>query len=132
MKYLFLILFFLFGNCNLFKVEFYVKPNSNRCIGEYLIENTLSLFTIESNSSNIKVKFIDLKGAIIYNKNNESDVKIAYTPKVSGNYQVCIENYDKIELNIEFSYKTGVAAKDYSSIAKQSNLKPMELNVRYI
>jgi hypothetical protein len=35
-----------------------------------------------------------------------------------------------VENNINFKFLSGVSAKDYSEIAKKSNLKPIELNLQ--
>ena len=42
---------------------------------------------------------------------------------------MCLENYGSEQTKITFEFLSGVAAKDYSAIAKKSNLKPIELNV---
>ena len=41
-----------------------------------------------------------------------------------------MENNNNIELKIDFEFLSGVSAKDYSAIAKKSNLKPIELNLK--
>jgi|LauGreDrversion4_2_1035121.scaffolds.fasta_scaffold205839_2 hypothetical protein len=41
-----------------------------------------------------------------------------------------MENFEHKELRVNFEFLTGVAAKDYSDIAKKSNLKPIELNLK--
>lgn len=47
-----------------------------------------------------------------------------------GNYQLCIENNEYKDVKIAFEFRTGIDAKDYSEIAKKSNLKPVELNLQ--
>jgi hypothetical protein len=58
------------------------------------------------------------------------NTKIAFTAHESGNHQLCIENNSRGEITIEFEFLSGVSAKDYSAIAKKSNLKPIELNIK--
>lgn len=43
---------------------------------------------------------------------------------------MCIENLNHFEKKIDFEFLSGVSAKDYSDIAKKSNLKPIELNLQ--
>lgn len=57
-------------------------------------------------------------------------MKLAYTALEAGNHQICVDNNDQYENRIEFEFLSGVAANDYSNIAKKSNLKPIELNLR--
>lgn len=113
-------------------MKFYtdIKPNSLKCVGEYLIENTLALFSIKNGNTENVIRLLDPNGNTAYKKENLDVVKLAYTAKDSGNHQLCIHNNIDKAQRVEIEILTGVAAQDYSSIAKQSNLKPMELNVR--
>jgi len=43
---------------------------------------------------------------------------------------LCIDNISKGEISVNFEFLSGVSAKDYSAIAKKSNLKPIELNIK--
>jgi hypothetical protein len=47
----------------------------------------------------------------------------------AGNHQLCIENYGNNIVEIDFEIVSGIAAKDYSELAKKKNLTPVELNV---
>lgn len=122
----------LFSSISSLTVDIDIKQYQYKCMGEYLVESTLALFKVNSPTSEIRVRLLDQNGNQLFNKEKESEVKIAYTPKVSGNHQICIDNRSEKEIRLEFQFKTGVSAKDYSSVAKQSNLKPMELNVRFL
>jgi hypothetical protein len=42
---------------------------------------------------------------------------------------VCVTNLSGDETNVSFNLKYGVAAKDYSEVAKAKDLKPIELDV---
>jgi hypothetical protein len=41
-----------------------------------------------------------------------------------------LDSFSHLESKINFEFLSGVAAKDYSDIAKKSNLKPIELNLQ--
>ena len=119
---------------NIQPMKFYtdIKPSAIKCVGEYLIENTLALFSIKNENGNSNVvRLFDPSGVTVYKKENLDTVKLAYTAKESGNHQLCINNEIDKSQRVEIEILTGVAAQDYSSIAKQSNLKPMELNVSF-
>ena len=45
---------------------------------------------------------------------------------------MCIKNNDNSINNIEFQFYSGIQAQDYSSLAKDSNLRPIEINIRKI
>lgn len=57
-------------------------------------------------------------------------MKISFTASDVGNHQLCIDNETTSETRINFEFLSGVEAKDYSEIAKKSNLKPVELNLK--
>lgn len=48
----------------------------------------------------------------------------------SGNYQLCVSNKNSNTAEINFEFLSGIGAKDYSDIAKESNLKPVELSLQ--
>ncbi len=62
-------------------------------------------------------------------KENIQEMKESFTTYIGGYYQCCIKNLYDGENQILFDLKYGVAAKDYSEVAKTKDLKPMELNL---
>lgn len=106
-----------------------VRSRSMRCLGEFFHENSSSVFHFNSNSSEMRVRLFDINGNTIYNKENSSNVKIAFTASETGTHQICVDNYSNSDINISFMYLRGVAAKDYSELAKKSNLKPIEMHL---
>ncbi len=126
---MFTIFISFFQHINSMKFYTDIKANSLKCVGEYLIENTLALFSIKTDNKDNVVRLLDPNGVTAYKKENLDLIKLAYTAKESGNHQLCINNNIDKTQRVEIEILTGVAAQDYSSIAKQSNLKPMELNV---
>ena len=56
-------------------------------------------------------------------------MKESFTTYVGGYYECCIKNLHNEENEVNFELKYGVAAKDYSEVAKTKDLKPMELNL---
>ncbi len=57
-------------------------------------------------------------------------MKIAFTASEAGNHQLCFDNESNQQHKVDFEFLSGVNAKDYSDIAKKSNLKPIELNLK--
>lgn len=92
--------------------------------------NFLAIFSISTEEDDMRVRLFDPNGNTVYNKENSKNIKIAYTAIEAGNHQLCIENYNRNDKKINFEFLTGVAAKDYSDVAKKSNLKPIELNLQ--
>jgi len=99
-------------------------------MGEYLSENTLSIFIFISSSVDYRVRLFDPNGETVYTKENQLNTKIAFTTSENGNHQICTENYGNEPFKVDFEFLTGIAAKDYSEVAKKSNLKPVELSLQ--
>lgn len=61
---------------------------------------------------------------------NVTNVKHAFTTFEGGQFSICIRNIgNDLSNKVDFTMKHGIAAKDYSEIAKKKDLKPVELNV---
>ena len=53
----------------------------------------------------------------------------SFTTYVGGYYECCIKNAHNEGNQVTFDLKYGVAAKDYSEVAKTKDLKPMEVDL---
>jgi len=106
--------------------------NEEFCVHEYLSDKTLVVFEIYSTETETQFTIIDPDRAITADKKNTRQFKESFTTLSGGYYEVCIENHSTTaQARIDFDMKHGVAAKDYSSVAKSKDLKPMELDVKY-
>ena len=115
-------------------VQFAFKIPANKiyCTGEYITENTVALFGMISNSNRFKAEIYDPKNKILYSKTGELEIKLSLTAAENGNHQVCITNNDRKEIQIDFEFLSGIQAQDYTDIAKESNLKPVETSVKKV
>ena len=72
-------------------------------------------------------------GTVVYREERKSQVSHAFTSTHSGAHWVCITNLDSYrDLIVQLSMKSGVAAKDYSQIAKKDHLEPTQITMRRI
>jgi hypothetical protein len=72
-------------------------------------------------------------GTVVYKEERKSQVSHAFTSSTSGPHWVCITNVDSYrDLVVQLSLKSGVAAKDYSQIAKKDHLEPTQVTIRRI
>ena len=111
---------------------FKISPNKIYCTGEYLTENTVALFGMISNTNRFKAEIFDPKNKMLYSKTGELEIKLSLTAAENGNHQVCITNNDRKEIQIDFEFLSGIQAQDYTDIAKESNLKPVETSVKKV
>ena len=97
------------------------------CLSESFQEKTFVIYNISSSSIETKFIFKFFNEVLINNMMNE--FKFPFTTEKSGDYELCIRNFDHQLIEVNFSMKYGLAAKDYSSIAKKKDLKQTELIV---
>ena len=131
MSYLYLFLL-LITITNEVQFAFKILPNNKYCVGEYLTENTIAIFGIITTTKNYQAQVFDPKNRILYTKSNELEIKLSLTATESGNHQICILNKEKNEIQIDFEFLSGIQAQDYTDIAKESNLKPVETSVKKV
>eukprot|EP00743_Colponemidia_sp_Colp-15_P001882 GILK01002051.1.p1 GENE.GILK01002051.1~~GILK01002051.1.p1 ORF type:complete len:217 (-),score=33.85 GILK01002051.1:75-686(-) len=113
-------------------MTFQIDPLAMRCLGEEVSKNTLVVGEISSKPSvsNMVIRVFDPAGSLLYNKANVNQGKFAFTGHESGQHQFCVDNVGNTAFTVHFDLKTGVEAKDYYSIAKKENLKPLEIELR--
>lgn len=72
-------------------------------------------------------------GREVYREEKKNSVSHAFTATLAGPHWVCISNLDSYkDLDILVTMKSGVAAKDYSKIAKKEHLEPAQIAMRRI
>ena len=106
--------------------EFPINPKKRRCVGEFITEDTVAIFSFISDSRNYEAELIDPQNQILYKKQNELEVKVSFVATVTGNYEMCIKNNDRQDAKIRFEFLSGIAAMDASEIAKESSIQPAE------
>lgn len=92
-------------------------------VGDFLI-------TPAAHQVDIVVKVTDPDGVEVVRKEREKEGKFAFTASKQGEFRVCFSNLAMSQRTVEFSFKTGVGAKDYTTVAKKDNLKPLEVELR--
>ena len=113
-------------SCQETKFRFFLPAQVEECFSEYFPDKTLVIYEIVSPTSNNKYVITNPKKGIIEEKTDAS-FTYPFTTYEGGVYELCITNLANEVSDIEFSLKYGVGAKDYSSIARAKDLKPVDL-----
>ena len=113
-------------SCQESSFRFSLETKVEECFSEYFPDKTLVIYEINCFECNNKYKLINPKKQIIEEKDG-TDFNYPFTTYEGGVYEICITNLDVKLANIQFSLKYGVGAKDYSSIARAKDLKPVDL-----
>ena len=100
------------------------------CFSEYFQEKTYVIYNVSSTSK--QTKYIHKFYNEVRINRIMKEFKLPFTTEKSGDYELCIMNYDHALIEVNFSLKYGFGAKDYSSIAKKKDLKITELIVEKI
>ena len=124
--------FFLFLNilllisCQQSIFRFNLEPNIEECFSEYFPDKTLVIFEVASDEGKCRYVLTNPKKVVIEDKQSV-DYTYPFTTYEGGVYEICITNLERKKLEILFALKYGVGAKDYSSIARAKDLKPVDL-----
>ena len=113
-------------SCQESRFKFILESKLEECFSEYFPDKTLVIFEITSPSSENKYRLINPKKSVVEEKESDN-FNYPFTTYEGGVYEICITNLDNKPNEIDFSVKYGVGAKDYSSIARTKDLKPVDL-----
>ena len=116
----------ILSSCQESSFRFSLEPKNEECFSEYFPDKTLVIYEISCYECKNKYKLTNPKNAIVEDKETD-DFNYPFTTYEGGVYEICITNLDDKVANINFSVKSGVGAKDYSSIARAKDLKPVDL-----
>ena len=116
----------IFISCQESSFRFSLESKIEECFYEYFPDKTLVIYEINCFECNNKYKLVNPKKAVIEEKDG-ADFNYPFTTYEGGIFEICITNLDTKIANIQFSLKYGVGAKDYSSIARAKDLKPVDL-----
>lgn len=108
-------------------LSFNLAPNQEECLSEYFPEKTLVIYDISSNITTLRIVIKTAEKEIA--KKTGDSLKHPFTTYTEGYYEACMENMEKINAKVTFGLKYGVAAKDYSSIARTKDLLPIDLEL---
>eukprot|EP01023_Acetabularia_acetabulum_P020266 TRINITY_DN2048_c0_g1_i1.p3 TRINITY_DN2048_c0_g1~~TRINITY_DN2048_c0_g1_i1.p3 ORF type:complete len:236 (-),score=46.28 TRINITY_DN2048_c0_g1_i1:180-887(-) len=111
-----------------------------KCIMEEINENVLVVGdykAFDKNNYNLPVnidaKVDNPKGFALYNQKNQDAGQFVFTTEMSGDYKACfsVKTLNTAQnTRIRLDWKTGVAAKDWDTIAKKENLNAMATELR--
>lgn len=144
-----ILLFSIMSCCGGSEIQLTIAAAGTRCFGEELAVHDLLVVKASSIQDPSMLFSLIIKaalteaagnsaaasgtGTVVYKEERKSQVSHAFTSTTSGPHWVCVTNVDSYrDLAIMLSLKSGVAAKDYSQIAKKDHLEPTQVTIRRI
>ncbi|KAK5837325.1 hypothetical protein PVK06_013135 [Gossypium arboreum] len=117
-----------------------VPPTGTKCVSEEIQSNVvvLSDYVVVSDDHGhvptISAKVTSPYGNNLHHKENVTHGQFAFTTQEAGNYLACFwtdshtRGAGEVSVNIE--WKTGIAAKDWESVARKEKIEGVELELR--
>lgn len=119
-------------------LRFSLPSNEKKCLKEEIHKDVLVTGDYEiSESQGAKATLLvtDSKGHVLYNKEDASSGKFAFTTEDYDMFEICVASKmigggKGPEREVYLSMKHGVEAKNYADIAKAEKLKPLEIELK--
>ncbi|KDP27175.1 hypothetical protein JCGZ_19874 [Jatropha curcas] len=108
-----------------------IKSNS-MTVGKYSIVNPNEGFPLPD-SHKLIVKVSSSHGSLYHHEDRVESGNFAFTTGEDGDYATCFwvkEQRPEINLTVDFEWRTGVAAKDWSQVARKGQIDVMELELK--
>jgi p24 family protein delta-1 len=122
--------------------QFQLTEASTKCFSEEISRDALALGTYKIPPGNkyddgvVSIKAtgptLDSLGAskTHFKKKVAKYGNFAFTAEETGSHHVCFSNMGHKPVRIEFTLKVGVAAKDYSEVARKEHLEPLQVELK--
>ncbi|CAN1321453.1 Transmembrane emp24 domain-containing protein p24delta9 [Linum perenne] len=120
-------------------IRFDIQSSHTKCIAEDIKANSLTVgkYTVINpiNGQPLPdhLKVTSSHGNSFHTADNVESGQFAFTAAETGDYMACFYAADHIPPvtgTVDFEWRTGVAAKDWSSIAKKGSVEAMELEIK--
>ncbi|EOA25446.1 hypothetical protein CARUB_v10018783mg [Capsella rubella] len=124
-------------------MRYEIKSAHTKCIGEDIHEKSMSVgkyFIVNPNeghplpaSHKIDVKVLPPKGTKLHQADNVEAGQFSFTAYESGSYITCItavHHTPETTLTIDFDWKSGLHSKEWTNVAKHSQVLMMENEVK--
>ncbi|KFK40939.1 hypothetical protein AALP_AA2G063700 [Arabis alpina] len=131
-------LFFFLGVCDALWLN--VPSTGTKCVSEEIQSNVVVLadYLVISDEHSVfptvSVKVTSPYGSILHHVENATHGQFAFTTQESGTYLACFNaeghSHSNKDISINLDWKTGIAAKDWDSIAKKEKIEGVELELK--
>ncbi|KAK3419815.1 hypothetical protein EUGRSUZ_G00581 [Eucalyptus grandis] len=117
-----------------------LPPTGTKCISEEIQGHVVVLadYVVVSDDHShiptISVKVTSPYGNNLHHKENVTHGQFAFTTTEAGNYLACFwadgHNQGSGEISVSIDWKTGIAAKDWESVARKEKIEGVELELK--
>ncbi|EHA8588541.1 Transmembrane emp24 domain-containing protein p24delta4 [Cocos nucifera] len=116
-----------------------LPPSGVKCVSEEIQSNVVVLadYTVvyeddSHGTATISAKVTSPYGDVLHHKENVTTGQFAFTTSESGNYLACfvLDSNKGVGASVSINWKTGIAAKDWESVARKDKIEGVELELR--
>ena len=118
-----------------------IKPGGTKCFGERVVKDQVIVAAFAVHHPNVKdghvenlvsVQITGPDGAEEYSNEKFTECKHAFTATRRGRVEVCVKlaSASPMPRTVELTVSKGAEARDYSAIAKEEHLRPLETQMR--
>ncbi|CAN6924234.1 unnamed protein product [Brassica oleracea] len=117
-----------------------IPKTGTKCVSEEIQSKVVVLadYLVISDEHSIfptvSVKVTSPYGSVLHHSENATHGQFAFTTQESGTYLACFEavgnSHGNNDISINLDWKTGIAAKDWDSIARKEKIEGVELELR--
>nr|GMD84585.1 transmembrane emp24 domain-containing protein p24delta9-like [Ipomoea batatas] len=108
-----------------------IKSNS-MTVGKYHVVNPNEGYPLPD-SHKITARVTSTYGNSYHNADNVPDGQFAFQTAEAGDYMACFfaaDHKPPITITVDFDWKTGIAAKDWTNVAKKGSVEVMEMELK--
>lgn len=123
------ILFFVGEISCIYKFYRDLQADEIDCLYDYYSDRTLVIYNITSVSFEMTYTVTGPDEKTLDTVDDQIQFKYAFTTYTGGYYRLCVHNKSKELIKVRYDLRHGIAAKDYSSVSKKKDLKPIDQTV---
>ncbi|KAF6171804.1 hypothetical protein GIB67_007325 [Kingdonia uniflora] len=108
-----------------------IKANS-MSVGKYSVVNPNEGYPMPD-THRINVRITSSYGSALHTMDNVESGNFALTAGESGDYMACfwvVEHKPPVTITVDFDWKSGVSAKDWTNVAKKGQVDTMEIELK--
>ncbi|KAF7803637.1 transmembrane emp24 domain-containing protein p24delta3-like [Senna tora] len=117
-----------------------LPPTGTKCVSEEIQNNVVVLADYvlvpddHTRTPTLGVKVTSPYGNTLHHKENATDGQFAFTTQETGNYLACFwvhgQNEAGGDVSVNLDWRTGIAAKDWDSVARKEKIEGVELELK--
>ena len=121
---------YILSNGQQVSLELSIEPKEEQCLSEYYKSETVNVVSIYGDMET-QMDIYNPEGESLYSNRTEMH-QFSFISENDGYYEFCLTNQNEGNITSTIIIKTGIAAKDFSSLAKTRDFQKSEIEIEKI